>query len=289
MVEKYFGGTLPEDRRAAEPDGELIALAEKTPKAYEESMEALQFTAAITEVWKLISRANKYIDETAPWVLSKREDEKNRLAAVLCNLCEALRFAGILISPYMPQTADALFAQLGVKGDQLKSWDSLVWGKAPGYTVARGPALFPRLDLEQELAALAPVPAEEKPVAEEKAEPAPAEEEAQPETPLITIDDFSKVKLRVAEIKFCEPVKKSDKLLRLLLDVGGEERQIVSGIAQWYTPDQLVGKKIVLVYNLKPAKLRGVESQGMLLAADGTDGASVLFVDGSVPSGAGVH
>ncbi len=281
MAEKYFGGTLPAKRRAAELDTELISLAEKTPKKYEENMEDLQFTAAITEVWKLISRANKYIDETAPWVLSRSETEADRLAAVLYNLCEALRFAGILIAPYMPQTAEAVFAQLGIQDKAFQSWDSLVWGKPDTYTVVRGKALFPRLDLEQELAALDPAPAE----------PAPAEpeEEAPAETPLISIDDFFKVKLRVAQIKFCEPVKKSDKLLRLLLDVGGEERQIVSGIAQWYSPEQLVGKKIVLVYNLQPAKLRGAESQGMLLAADKDDGASVIFVDDSVPSGAGVH
>jgi len=289
MVEKYFGGTLPQVRKSAESDEDLISLAKTTPRKYEESMEALLFTNAISEVWKLISRANKYIDETTPWILSKSESESPRLGAVLYHLCEALRFAGILISPYMPQTAEAIFAQLGIQDEALKSWDSLVWGIPESYTVSRGPALFPRLDLETELAALTSPPAEQKPATDTNYEAASPAEEPQPETPLISIDDFGKVKLRVAEVKFCEPVKKSDKLLRLLLDVGGEERQIVSGIAPWYKPEQLVGKKIILVYNLQPAKLRGVESQGMLLAADRCDGASVIFVDDSVPSGASIH
>jgi methionyl-tRNA synthetase len=220
-----------------------------------------------------------------PWTLAKSEETKPRLAAVIYNLCEALRFAGILISPFMPDTGDRLFAQLGVSDQTARSWGSLEWGKIGSYRVSKGPALFPRLDPERELAELAAgngaiyTPKE---AGEDKKAPEGVAD-------IISIEDFARVELRAAKVAECEPVKKSDKLLRLQLDLGGEKRQVVSGIAKWYKPEDLLGRKVILVANLKPAVLRGVESNGMILAADTGDSAKVIFVDDSVEPGAKIR
>ena len=280
MVNKYFGGTIPTERTAGEFDDDLIALATAT-KAYADEM---QFSQALTELWALISRTNKYIDETAPWVLAKDEANRARLAAVMYNLCEAIRIISILVSPFLPHTAPKIQAQLGAPAAVL-SWEQAgEWGLLPaGFTVQKGEIIFPRIDIAKELAELE---AQQKAARE-------AKEQAQQKAEgiaQISIDDFAKVELRVAEVKDCEPVKRAKKLLKLTLDDGsGTPRTVASGIAQWYKPEDLIGHKVVLVANLKPAVLCGVESQGMILAADcAKDDVKVLFVD-NMPAGAKIR
>ena len=293
MVEKYFGGALPAEHKAGPEDAELLELGGGLRARYEASMEKFAFQQALIDVMKLISRTNKYIDETAPWVLAKDEANKPRLAAVMYNLLEALRIAGVLLSPFMPSTSESVLTQVGAAPEQRTYESAGVFGALPKTVrVQKGETLFPRIDLAKELALL-----EEshnaKAAAQEKKQPEAAEKKAAPEgvTELIAIDDFAKVSLKVAEIRECVKVEKSDKLLKLLLDDGsGTPRQVVSGIAAWYAPEALLGKKVVVVANLKPAKLRGVESNGMILAADaGENDVKVLFVDSAVPNGSKVR
>lgn len=284
MVERYFGGSLPTEREADDIDKSLSDLAVQTGHTVESAMDNLQFSNALTEIWKFISRTNKYIDETMPWALAKDESKKTRLATVLYNLCESIRIISVYIEPFMPNTAVEIRRRLGVANADWKSTE--IFGQLPDdFKVTGGDPLFPRLDLEKELDALEAL--KEKP-AEQKAEVKPEPKKEIPEgLAQITIDDFAKVDLRVAKVTACEKVQKSDKLLKLTLAVGGEQRTVASGIAKWYTPDDLTGKKVILVYNLKPAKLRGVVSQGMILAADMADGsAKVIFVDDVVDDGA---
>ena len=284
MVNKYFGGTIPTERTAGEFDEDLIALATATKAKVEAYADEMQFSQALTELWALISRTNKYIDETAPWVLAKDEANRARLAAVMYNLCEAIRIISILVSPFLPHTAPKIQAQLGAPADVL-SWEQAgEWGLLPaGFSVQKGEIIFPRIDIAKELAELE---AQQKAARE-------AKEQAQQKAEgiaQISIDDFAKVELRVAEVKDCEPVKRAKKLLKLTLDDGsGTPRTVASGIAQWYKPEDLIGHKVVLVANLKPAVLCGVESQGMILAADcAKDDVKVLFVD-NMPAGAKIQ
>ncbi|MBC8536371.1 methionine--tRNA ligase [Feifania hominis] len=283
MGEKYFGATV-RNTGADEPlDGELVALRREVIENYARLMDELQFPLALAEVWKLISRANKYIDETMPWVLAKDESKRERLEQVIFNLCETIRAVSILITPAMPDTAAEIARKLGLAGTPHVQWESLGEIAPVGsFGVSKGDNLFPRIDVAKDLAELEALA--EKKMAEAAAKnAAPAEAPAgAPEgvASLITIDDFSKVELRVAKILACEEVKKSDKLLKLTVTLGSGERTVVSGIRQWYAPQDLVGRCVVLVSNLKPAKLRGIESQGMILAADnGEDGVRVLFAD----------
>ena len=284
MVNKYFGGTIPTERTAGEFDDDLIALATATKAKVEAYADEMQFSQALTELWALISRTNKYIDETAPWVLAKDEANRARLAAVMYNLCEAIRIISILVSPFLPHTAPKIQAQLGAPADVL-SWEQAGdWGLLPaGFSVQKGEIIFPRIDIAKELAELE---AQQKAARE-------AKEQAQQKAEgiaQISIDEFAKVELRVAEVKDCEPVKRAKKLLKLTLDDGsGTPRTVASGIAQWYKPEDLIGHKVVLVANLKPAVLCGVESQGMILAADcAKDDVKVLFVD-NMPAGAKIR
>lgn len=284
MVNKYFDGTIPTERTAGEFDDDLIALATATKAKVEAYADEMQFSQALTELWALISRTNKYIDETAPWVLAKDEANRARLAAVMYNLCEAIRIISILVSPFLPHTAPKIQAQLGAPADVL-SWEQAgEWGLLPdGFSVQKGEIIFPRIDIAKELAELE---AQQKAARE-------AKEQAQRKAEgiaQISIDDFAKVELRVAEVKDCEPVKRAKKLLKLTLDDGsGAPRTVASGIAQWYKPEDLIGHKVVLVANLKPAVLCGVESQGMILAADcAKDDVKVLFVD-NLPAGAKIR
>ena len=284
MVNKYFGGTIPTERTAGEFDEDLIALATATKAKVEAYADEMQFSQALTELWALISRTNKYIDETAPWVLAKDEANRARLAAVMYNLCEAIRIISILVSPFLPHTAPKIQAQLGAPADVL-SWEQAgEWGLLPaGFSVQKGEIIFPRIDIAKELAELE---AQQKAAREAKEQAQQtAEGVAQ-----ISIDEFAKVELRVAEVKDCEPVKRAKKLLKLTLDDGsGTPRTVASGIAQWYKPEDLIGHKVVLVANLKPAVLCGVESQGMILAADcAKDDVKVLFVD-NMPAGAKIR
>ena len=284
MVNKYFGGTIPTERTAGEFDEDLIALATATKAKVEAYADEMQFSQALTELWALISRTNKYIDETAPWVLAKDEANRARLAAVMYNLCEAIRIISILVSPFLPHTAPKIQAQLGAPAAVL-SWEQAgEWGLLPaGFSVQKGEIIFPRIDIAKELAELE---AQQKAAREAKEQ---AQQKAEG-VAQISIDEFAKVGLRVAEVKDCEPVKRAKKLLKLTLDDGsGTPRTVASGIAQWYKPEDLIGHKVVLVANLKPAVLCGVESQGMILAADcAKDDVKVLFVD-NMPAGAKIR
>ncbi|NLG52898.1 MAG: methionine--tRNA ligase, partial [Clostridiales bacterium] len=272
MVDKYFSGTTPEARESADIDNELIELFDAVAPVYAQHMDNMQFSVALTEVWKLIGRANKYIDETMPWILAKDEQNSARLAAVLYNLCETLRVSAIFIKPAMPETAAAIFEQLGISGEEDTGWDALKWGKVGTYTVNKGKVLFPRIDIPAELESLAASISGEE------------QDNDKDDTAEISIDDFAKVDLRVAKIIECENVPKSDKLLKIVVSLGDETRQIVSGIAQKYKPEDLIGRNIILVSNLKPAKIRGVDSRGMLLAADDGDDIKVIFADEISPN-----
>ncbi|WP_302511445.1 methionine--tRNA ligase [uncultured Ruminococcus sp.] len=284
MADKYFGGTLPADREAGDFDAELIAEAEELRAKVDEFMDKTQINNALAEIFKVVSRANKYIDETAPWVLGKDENKKARLATVLYNLLETIRIVSTLLSNFMPTTMPKVWEQIGAAESDITYENAGKFGVLPAdVTVHRGEIIFPRIDVDKEIEELNKIiGSNAKP--EEKAddgfEPAPIADE-------ITIDDFAKVDLRVALVKDCEKVKKSKKLLCLQLDDGFGGRQVVSGIAAWYKPEDLIGKKVVIVANLKPVKLCGVESNGMICAADTPDGAaSVIFPDQDLPCGA---
>ncbi|ASS77039.1 methionine--tRNA ligase [Tumebacillus algifaecis] len=299
MIEKYNAGVMPTPAEATELDGTLHALAADSVKRFEEAMERMQFSVALGAVWDLISRTNKYIDETAPWVLAKEDAQKSRLDTVLYNLAESLRISSILIQPFLTQAPAQIWAQLGLTEGAATTWESVYsFGNLPsGGKVEKGNALFPRLDLAVETAAIDEMLGGGKAMeTEAKAEAVPTKtqpEKAAAETKseaaegiaLIGIDDFTKVDLRVAEVVECEPVPKADKLLKLILQVGDERRQVVSGIAKYYQPEQLIGQKVILVANLKPVKLRGVESHGMILAASAGDDLVLATVAGPMPSG----
>lgn len=284
MADKYFGGTLPADREAGDFDAELIAEAEELRAKVDEFMDKTQINNALAEIFKVVSRANKYIDETAPWVLGKDESKKARLATVLYNLLETIRIVSTLLSNFMPTTMPKVWEQIGAAEGDITYENAGKFGVLPAdVTVHRGEIIFPRIDVNKEIEELNKIigsNAEPEEKADDGFEPAPIADE-------ITIDDFAKVDLRVALVKDCEKVKKSKKLLCLQLDDGFGGRQVVSGIAAWYKPEDLIGKKVVIVANLKPVKLCGVESNGMICAADTPDGAaSVIFPDQDLPCGA---
>ena len=284
MADKYFGGTLPADREAGDFDAELIAEAEGLVAKVDEFMDKTQINNALAEIFKVVSRANKYIDETAPWVLGKDESKKARLATVLYNLLETIRIVSTLLSNFMPTTMPKIWEQIGAAESDITYENAGKFGVLPAdVTVHRGEIIFPRIDVDKEIEELNKIigsNAEPEEKADDGFEPAPIADE-------ITIDDFAKVDLRVALVKDCEKVKKSKKLLCLQLDDGFGGRQVVSGIAAWYKPEDLIGKKVVIVANLKPVKLCGVESNGMICAADTPDGAaSVIFPDQDLPCGA---
>lgn len=278
MVEKYEGGVVAGPTVKEAVDDELAACAVETAKQFETLMDDMKINDAINDVWTLIRRSNKYIDETTPWVLAKDETKAQRLQTVLYNLIEAQRIIAALVSPFIPVSAADMWHQLGL-GDfaQANLQDAQQWGLYPADTkVEKGQALFPRYDLDEEIA-------EAKTEKKEEAAPVcPAAQE--PVKPEITIDDFGKVDLRVGKIVDCEKVPKAKKLLKLQVDLGVETRQIVSGISLYYKPEDLIGHCVIVVTNLKPVKLCGVESKGMLLAAsDGNDNLQVAFVDGMAP------
>lgn len=284
MADKYFGGTLPADREAGDFDAELMAEAEELRAKVDEFMDKTQINNALAEIFKVVSRANKYIDETAPWVLGKDESKKARLATVLYNLLETIRIVSTLLSNFMPTTMPKVWEQIGAAESDITNENAGKFGVLPAdVTVHRGEIIFPRIDVDKEIEELNKIigsNAEPEEKADDGFEPAPIADE-------ITIDDFAKVDLRVALVKDCEKVKKSKKLLCLQLDDGFGGRQVVSGIAAWYKPEDLIGKKVVIVANLKPVKLCGVESNGMICAADTPDGAaSVIFPDQDLPCGA---
>lgn len=281
MIEKYFGGMIPAPLDKEDVDDELIKLALETPIKVERAIDNLKIPEALEEVWELVGRTNKYIDETTPWILAKDESKKDRLGTVLYNLSESLRFIAVLISPFLPDTANKINEQINT---EVTTWNSLSAfdGTAAGAKVVKGNNLFPRIDVEakiKELEALKPQPV----VEEVKETIKPIKEE-------ITIEDFEKVDLRVVKVLSAEAIKGAKKLLKLKVDLNGEERQVVSGIAKYYKPEDLVGKYVVLVANLKPVKLRGELSQGMLLASSSDDDAQLFLVNpGELPTGSEVR
>ncbi|MDE6777427.1 MAG: methionine--tRNA ligase, partial [Oscillospiraceae bacterium] len=278
MVQKYFNGTLPTEREADSLDEELISLACSIRQEVDNYIDNTQINQALIEIFKLVDRANKYIDETAPWVLGKDDSKKARLASVLYNLLESIRIISSLLSPFMPSTMPKIWEQIGASAEHVTYENANKFGVLPvNVTVHKGEILFPRIDVEKEIEELNQIIQENQPVAYT---PEPIAEE-------INIDDFAKIDLRVAKIVSAEKVKKSKKLLCLQLDDGLGGRQVVSGIAEYYKPEDLIGKKIILIANLKPVKLCGVQSNGMICASDLPDGKiAVQFVDDKFPCGA---
>ncbi|MFK8885081.1 methionine--tRNA ligase [Bacillus velezensis] len=283
MIQKYFDGEIGSyEGNVTDFDSELSSVAGETVKAYEKAMENMEFSVALSTLWQLISRTNKYIDETAPWVLAKDQEKQKELRSVMYHLAESLRISAVLLQPFLTQTPEKMFAQLGVEDQSLKAWDSIqTFGQLKNTKVKKGEPLFPRLEAEEEVAYIKQKMQGTAPAKEEKAEE-PQEAERLPE---ITFDQFMDTELRVAEVLSAEPVKKADRLLKLQIDLGFEQRQVVSGIAKHYTPDQLVGMKIICVTNLKPVKLRGELSQGMILAGESDGVLKVVAVDQSLPKG----
>lgn len=282
MVEKYFGGTLPTERESAPVDDELINMATSLREKIAEFMDETQLNNALAEIFKVISRANKYIDETTPWILGKDESKKARLASVLYNLLEAIRISTTLLSCFMPTTMPKVWKQIGADKELITYENAGKFNVLPlDVTVHKGPALFPRIDADKEIEELNELIKKQAEEAQKALQKPEIEGLAE-----IQFDDFAKVELRVAKIEQCEPIKKAKKLLKLQVNDGSSElRQIVSGIAPWYKPEDLIGKSVIIVANLKPAKLCGEMSNGMLLAGDvSEDDVKVLFVDG-MPAG----
>ena len=287
MVEKYFGGTLPLDREAQPIDDELLGMATALRDKTDKYIDETQLNNALAEIFKVISRANKYIDETTPWVLGKDESKKARLASVLYNLLETIRICTTLLSCFMPSTMPKVWEQIGADESLITYENAGKTGVLPlDVTVKKGAPLFPRIDVNKEIDELNALIEKQMKAAEKEAQNS-AENAKQKEdkAPQITFDDFSKVELRAAKVLACEPIKRAKKLLKLIVDDGSaENRQIVSGISQWYKPEDLIGKTVVIVANLKPAKLCGEMSNGMLLATDTADGGvQVLFADDLEP------
>ncbi|MBR4538325.1 MAG: methionine--tRNA ligase [Clostridia bacterium] len=297
MIEKYFDGVTPAWTNAVDEalDTPLKEHCAALPALVAEQMDKLQFSQALVEIWKVIGECNKYIDLTQPWVLGKDPEKKDRLANVLLTLAECVRFVAVLIQPFMPSTPARIFEQLGVQDEKLKTWDSLSsFGLLPaGIKVCKGEALFPRIDVKKELEALSGK--------EEKPAPQPEKKEQKPEKKgkkkveipegCIGFEDFEKIKLRVARVISCERVEKSEKLLKFRLSLGDEERTVLSGIAKFHNPEDLVGQKLILLANLAPRKIMGIESQGMLLSAvkvneDGSETLRLLTADPIMPDGA---
>ncbi|SHK08690.1 methionyl-tRNA synthetase [Anaerobranca californiensis DSM 14826] len=272
MIEKYRDSEIPNPGGNSYLDEELKEMAERLPKLLEDKVDDFLINEGLAEVWRFIGRTNKYIDETMPWLLAKDEENKGKLDVVLYNLAEAIRFISILIEPFMPKTSQKIFQQLGIEKN-LQDWSSLKWGLlTPGNKVVKSTPLFPRIDLA----------AFEK----EEGEKENTKMIKIPEKDLISIEEFSKVELRVAEVVKAERIEKADKLLKVQLKLGNVEKQVVAGIAKYYQPEELVGKKVIFVANLKPVKLRGVLSEGMILAASDDDGNLVLSgIDKDIISG----
>ncbi|WLR41916.1 methionine--tRNA ligase [Bacillus carboniphilus] len=276
MINKYFNGEIPVyNGSVTEYDEDLIQHSKDCMVNYEESIERLEFSVALSSVFSYVSRANKYIDETQPWILAKDEEKKDQLASVMVHLAESLRRIAILLKPFMTKTPEKIVKQLGIKQEKNLNWNSLSsFGDYDSCTVEKGEPIFPRLDVEEETTYIKEQM--QAPVKETK------EEEINNE---VSIDDFLKLDLHVAEVIHAEPVKKTNKLLKIQLDLGNEKRQVVSGIAKDYSPEQLIGRKVICVTNLKPVKLRGELSQGMILAGEKDGCFSLATVDKNLPNG----
>ncbi|MBE5774811.1 MAG: methionine--tRNA ligase, partial [Clostridiales bacterium] len=297
MIEKYFGGVVPAPNAEEEPDKNLRERFEALPAIVEKEMNALQFSVALAEIWKLIGDCNRYIDITQPWVLCKSEETMPRLQTVMYYLAECIRAIAVYIRPTMPSTPDKIYEQLGVTDPELMTWESVLkfGGLKEGTKVCKGAALFPRVDVKKELEAIAAErgeapAAKAEPKKEEKKQEKKAEKKAaEPAEGIATFDDFLKIKLIAAKIIACEKVEKSDKLLKETLDIGnGVTKTVCSGIAKYYKPEELVGKTVVMVNNFAPRKMAGQLSEGMLLCAEDENGVKLLTVDGDVAPGSEV-
>jgi methionyl-tRNA synthetase len=282
MIQKYFDGEIPAySGPKTDFDGELTAFSKDTLVKYEEAMEKMEFSIALNALWQFISRTNKYIDETQPWNLAKDEENREKLGSVMYHLAESLRISGVLLKPFLTKTPDKIFEQLGIQEPALKEWASLSeFGQLTQVKVSKGVPIFPRLEVEEEVQYIKEQMQGTAPAAEEEKKEQKADASGE-----ITFDEFMKVEMRVAEVIHAEPVKKADRLLKLQLDLGSEKRQVVSGIAKSYQPEQLVGKKVICITNLKPVKLRGELSQGMILAGEEEGNLSLATVDSSLPNG----
>lgn len=292
MINKYFDGIIPtENLQSTEFDAALKEQAESVRIKYEESMEKMQFSVVLADVWTLVSRTNKYIDETQPWVLAKEESDKPKLGAVMRNLAESLHQIAVMLQPFMTSTPKRIIEQLGLD-DKFLAWETIeTFGNtipANIKVVEKGIPIFPRLESEVEIEYIREEMrgSVKTPQVEEKKDEQKAAEV--PEIPEITIDDFMKVDLRVATVTGCETIPKADKLLKLQVDLGYEQRQVVSGIAKFYSPDELIGQKVIVVTNLKPVKLRGELSQGMILAGEKDGILKLASVDPKLENGAKV-
>ncbi|HCW7171822.1 TPA: methionine--tRNA ligase [Staphylococcus aureus] len=281
MINKYFDGELPAYQGPLhELDEEMEAMALETVKSYTESMESLQFSVALSTVWKFISRTNKYIDETTPWVLAKDDSQKDMLGNVMAHLVENIRYAAVLLRPFLTHAPKEIFEQLNINNPQFMEFSSLEqYGvlTEPIMVTGQPKPIFPRLDSEAEIAYI-----------KESMQPPATEEEKEeiPSKPQIDIKDFDKVEIKAATIIDAEHVKKSDKLLKIQVDLDSEQRQIVSGIAKFYTPDDIIGKKVAVVTNLKPAKLMGQKSEGMILSAEKDGVLTLVSLPSAIPNGA---
>ena len=284
MIDRYFNGAIPAYKEAeTDVDQSLENLMAETVQQVEEAMDDMQFSVALSNVWKLVSRTNKYVDETEPWNLAKDDAKQDRLGNVMAHLVESLRLIGVMLQPFLTESPKEIFRQLGIEDETLTKWESLSQhGQIhAGTTIQKGNPIFPRLDVKEEIEAIKKMM--ENPAAEEKEQQ--KQEANQKEE--ITFDEFMKVDLRVAEVLACEKVKKADKLLKFQLDLGTEKRQIISGIAKYYDPEELIGRKVICVTNLKPVKLRGEWSEGMILSGEDptTGNLSLATVDQSLPNG----
>jgi methionyl-tRNA synthetase len=298
MIKKYFDGKIPGYVPNATPyDQALRQLITENVTQIEQAMEKMEFSVALSKIWQIVSRSNKYIDETQPWVLAKDEEKKEQLGSVLYHLVEALCKVSVLIQPFMPKTAPRIWQQLGVEEGPVTAWENLTtFGTVPeGVEVRGGDPIFPRLDVQEEVANIladmsgsAPAAQGAQTSGEPQEDGVAAEKIEAPDAEEITIDDFNRVELRVGQVLQAEKIKKADKLLKLQIDLGFEQRQVLSGIAQYYAPDDLVGQKVIVVTNLKPVKLRGELSQGMILAGEAGGQLKVATVDPSLPNGAKV-
>ena len=290
MINQYFGGVLPSPTCYTELDNEVINLANGILPLVKNNIDAIDVPTALSEIFRLIERANKYIDETEPWKLGKDESKKERLSTVMYVLAECIRIAAILLKPFITKAPDKILSFFSIDGASIKDFDTVKFGELKGgTTVIKAEPVFPRIDINKEIQEIEKMMFERHKLAnkaeKEKAK-AEIKEEKMEEKPEISIDEFFKTELRVALVKACEKVEKSNKLLKLTLDVGDEERTVASGLANYYTPEELIGKKVILVYNLKPAKLCGVVSQGMVLCAEKDGKVVIVTPEQDMPAGA---
>jgi len=275
MINQYFGGVLPERGEVVGVDADLVSVAENAYPSVAKAMEALNAPDALAEIFKLIQRANKYIDETTPWILAKSQEEADRvrLGSVMYNLAESIRISATLLKPFLPVCPNKILSFFGIDGDAVTDFDGIktFGGLKGGITVEKASPIFPRIDVKKELEEIEKTVLARKKEEEKKQKPAESNKNEQ-EVQEITIDDFAKVQLKTGKVLTAEKVEKADKLLKLTVKVGEETRTIVSGIAKWYKPEDVVGKTVVIVANLKPVKLRGILSQGMILCAEDSEG-----------------